>query len=380
MGKGSFSDNFQAAVVGMGAMEARITDVKLSEDVGDSLIKEIQVKGLFPISRNCRLAFVTSLFDKTSGELEPVISGLDSFQERHTFAYQHVNELGSVEPGLGLVSWARVGAVIPQIIETPYSGKRHLVAILRIIDLDNKPDITRGFHEADHAGLIWQRSLPFDYTVTAKGYLEAAELRDKARTVCVQIAVAIAMWDGSLGDQEGETLKNWIQKILSGRSGDNREQLRIQFNRALKDAYGRTKNNDLSLTELTERLNELDDSAAKLETIELCFDILASSGAETSDKARIIDLVARALNIDAKEIEWIRDLKIVGLDAKLTREVRVEDLLGIDSQWDVDRIKRHLRSEFQKWNNRLTTLPEGEERNNAQRMLDAIAEARRKYG
>jgi hypothetical protein len=196
----------------------------------------------------------------------------------------------------------------------------------------------------------------------------------------VQIGMAIAMWNGSLGKQEGETLKLWCQKVLDSRSGDNREQLKKNFNRTLKDAYDRRKDNKLSLKELTEELTEIDDNASKLETIELCFDILGSISADSSDKTRIINFVAQKLKLDAREIERIRDLKIVNFNTRLSRQVRVEDLLGIDPQWNTEQSMRHLRSEFRKWNDRLTTLPEGEERNNAQRMLDAISEARRKYG
>lgn len=380
MGKGSFTDNFQAAVVGMGPLEARITDTKLTDEPGALPLKEIQVKGLIPVNRRRRLAFVTSVFDKTSGELEPVISALDIFQEPSTTAFQHTNELGSIEPGIGLVGWVRAGVVIPEIIETPFGGKRQLVAILRLVDLDNRPGIERGFHDADHPGLLWQRSLPFEYVKTEKGYIEAAELRDNARLRSVQIGMAIAMWNGSLGEQEGETIKKWIQKILRQGSDAAQERLKSNFNQAMKEAYTRAQRGELSLTELTEQLNDIDDTLSKYETVELCFEILASSSIESSDKARVIDLVAKALKLDPKEIERLRDLKIVGFRTDVSGQMQVEDLLGIDQRWDTEQIKRHLRTEFQKWNNRLTTLPEGDDRENAQRMLDTIAAARKKYG
>ncbi len=380
MGKGSFVDNFQAAVVGMSAMEAKIVDSKLTEDADSLAVKEIQVKGLFAINKKYRLAFATSLFDETSGELQPVTSGLEIFQESTSRAFQTLTEVGPVEPGTGFISWIRVGAIIPDIIETPYSGQRKLVAILRLIDLDNRPDIDQGFHQPDHVGLLWQHSLRFEYRIKAKGYLEAVELRDKARLISIQVAMAVAMWNGTLGNDEGETLKNWVKKIISGRSKEKKEELRLAFNQAMKESYFAAKDGHLSLTNLTADLRAVDDAVPKYETVELCFDILAASGIETSDKARVIDLVAKALELDPKEIERIRDIKIVGLQSHVSQTLRMEDLLGIDQNWDAETIKRHLRSEFQKWNNRLTALPEGEERDNAQRMLNAISEARKKYG
>ena len=44
-----------------------------------------------------------------------------------------------------------------------------------------------------------------------------------------------------------------------------------------------------------------------------------------------------------------------------------------------EKIKKYLAVEFAKWNNRLNTLVEGQERENAQKMLDLIAEGRKKY-
>ncbi len=54
----------------------------------------------------------------------------------------------------------------------------------------------------------------------------------------------------------------------------------------------------------------------------------------------------------------------------------LEDLLGITDDMTEGQVNSHLRKEFQKWNSRLNTLPEGEERENAQRMLDLIASVR----
>ena len=59
--------------------------------------------------------------------------------------------------------------------------------------------------------------------------------------------------------------------------------------------------------------------------------------------------------------------------------IDVESLLGIDPTWGNKKILAHLGKEFTKWNGRMNSLPEGEERDNAQKMLDRIAETRKKY-
>jgi hypothetical protein len=358
LGKGSLSDNLEVAFKGMSPMEARLQDGRLGDEPDAPILKEIQVKGLFPTHEKRRLGFVTSVFDNTSGKLEPVSCPLDMFQEPHTRAYQHSMNLGSIDPGMGSIKWVRVGVIPTQLLETPYGGKRKLRVILRLIDLDNKPDITYGFHH-DHDGLIWQSGLDFDHLAEGKGYLELEALRDEARVLCVQIAMFIAMLDRQLSDREGEVLKNWIKKVLASYSGERKENLQSSLNKAMRDSYTAAKRGDLSLAGLTYRLKAIENKASKYEAIELCYDVLATNDVTDSDAPRIIDLTARALELDLSELARIRDLRLVAPQSTLDAQTSVEDLLGIDRSWDAERKKKHLRDEFQKWNNRLSTLPRG---------------------
>ena len=80
----------------------------------------------------------------------------------------------------------------------------------------------------------------------------------------------------------------------------------------------------------------------------------------------------------ADEIKKIQDHKISG-DTLLSHRASIEELLEIDPDWDTARKKRHLSDEYNIWNNRLNTLPEGGERENAQQMLNLISEARAQY-
>ena len=357
-------------------------EVRLHDDDSTDGIeaKEIQVKGLLPIKNSYRLGFMTSVFDDTTDKFEPVISSVDQFQEPHTTAYQHAVEVGPTDPGIGFISWVRVGVILPQILEPPYGGKRKFAAVLRLVNLDNRPSITNGFHAKDEPGILWQTVLNFEYNVKSKGYVELADSRDAARAICVKIAVAVAMWDGTLVESEGRILKTWIEKVLSSASGERREKLKASLNGALRDSYAAAKKFELSLRDLTKALNDTGDDVTKYEAVELCYDLLAAKGTKSVDEAHIIDLVAKSLDLDLSELEKIRDIKIVGLAAGLSKNASVEQLLGIDPKWEPEAIKRHLRNEFQKWNNRLTALPEGPERESAQTMLDVISEARKRYG
>jgi hypothetical protein len=108
---------------------------------------------------------------------------------------------------------------------------------------------------------------------------------------------------------------------------------------------------------------------------------MAADGFPHAEEMKVIHEVADTLGIDADELENMRDRHIVTLDTTgISGDLDIESLLNIDTSWGNDKILLHLRQEYQKWNNRLNTLLEGSERDNAQRMLDLIAKARKKYG
>ena len=91
-GQGTFSENLRLAFRGMGPLEARIVDTTLGDFKAP--IKEIEVKGLFPVNTIRHVAFVTSIFDETSDELEPVLSAIELYQEPDSIVYQHSIQVG----------------------------------------------------------------------------------------------------------------------------------------------------------------------------------------------------------------------------------------------------------------------------------------------
>ena len=380
VGKGSFSDNMDLEFKGIQPLEIRLKDGYLGDDDQSLVAKEIEGRGLFPLSKVTRIGFVTSVFDATAKELEPVHSAIVAFQEPSSIVYQNVLEVGQVSPNQGLGSWARLGIVFPDILQPPYSGKRQMVALLRMIDLDNKPSINLGRHQKNDSGLLWSGVLKFEYNFLDKGYEEAAKHRDEARAIALKFGVAVSMADGSLDTSEGECLKAWIIRTIATFSDDKQTELKHLYNEAMREAYADARLGNLSLSTLTTRLNEIGEKKHKYDAIELCFDVMAADGIADASEMRIIRQVVDALDLDLDEIEKLRDQKIVGLNSSISDQASVEDLLGIEPTWDTDLIKKHLITEFQKWNNRINTLSEGEERDNAQRMLDVIAEARKKYG
>ena len=380
IGKGTLSENFEDEFKGMGDLRIRISDKKLGDEADGGTFKSIEAKGTFPVSSKTRLGVIASIFTEVDGELTPVISAIDAFQEPESSVFQWAQEVGDCEAGWGFSTWVQFAPVPPQYLIPAYSGNRKVQVFIRLVDLDNPPSITHGFHPGNHSGLVWQQSIDFYYNFQEKGYREAHEDKDKARTFAIKLGVAVAMADGNLDEKEGNVLKHWIKKTIEPYEGERRETLKELYNTALRDSYQQAQSGTLSLSELASELEKIGESAEKYEAIELCFEVMAADGVADPQELKTIHAIADALELDYYEIERLRDQKLVGLAGAVGKNTSLEDILGIDSSWSNDQIKKHLRVEFKKWNGRLNGLDAGPDRESAQSMLDSIAEARKKYG
>lgn len=373
MGKGTLKENMELEFKGMGPIRTQV----LKQTIEDSDLEflEVQCRGIFPINRTINAGFMISVLSKNkAGDLAPVISLIESFQEPGSPAFQDLTAVGEVSGDQGYINWVRIGAVPVDMLQPSIGGVNELNVVIRLVDMDNLPSINLGFGE----GALWTKIETYSYKFKEKGYEEESAHRDEARSLSLKIGMAVAMADGVLDDAEGNTLKDWIKKIIAPFSDERQSELKKLYNDSMRDSYNLAKSGNLSLSEICSDMNKIGEDAQKYEALELAHEVMVADGILHDEEMKIIHKVADSLNIDSDELEKMRDQQIVKLDETVSG-LDIEGLLGIDTSLDNEAIKTHLRKEFQKWNNRLNTLSEGEERDNAQQMLDIIAKARKKY-
>ena len=354
------------------------------EDTGWT-VKRIMFRGKLPNTQSMNISFAISAFDGPDdekgekGEFKPVLSLIDTAQEDTTICYYRSGDFGRVVVGASITDWVQLGVAIPELLQTPCSGNRRIHMVVRMFNSDNPPTITSGHASADGENIFFA-TLPFSHNFPDKGYEEVSKDREEAQAISLKIGVAVAMADGSLDDIEGKVLKDWIIKEISPFSGDKQKKLKALFNKSLKEGFAQAKKGVLSLSDLVDRLSEIGDKKSKYDAIELCFDVMAADGIADTEEMLIIRNVANSLDLDMDEIEKMREEVTLNLSGELTSEEGMESLVGLESSWSDDKKRKHLRSEFQKWSNRLNSFPEGEDRKSAQNMLDNIATLRKKYG
>lgn len=362
-----------------GPPQVKFVDDKLEDS--DLSLKRIMFRGKIPVNRPMQVGYSISAFDVTDGDddIGFIISMVESQQEPDSVCFGVSSEFGrTVEVGDTFTDWVQLGVILPDLIQTKKSGIRKIQVLIRLHNVSNAPTIRAGYH--DGGEIILSKFIEFDHFFTEKGYEEAAKDREEAQALSLKIGVAVAMADGTLDDSEGEVLKNWILREVSVLTDEKSEQLKKLFNQALKEGYAQAQSGTLSLSSLVDRLSEIGEKKAKYDAIELAFDVMAADGVAHPEEMAVIRNVAKALDLDMDEIEKMREGVTLNLSTNLTTEDSLESLLGIEDKWTGDQKKKHLRSEFQKWSNRLNSLPEGDERESAQNMLDSIASLRKKYG
>jgi uncharacterized tellurite resistance protein B-like protein len=202
------------------------------------------------------------------------------------------------------------------------------------------------------------------------------------RTLIIDVAMAVAMADKKLDDKEGETIQNWIKQNLyiEGHS----QKSKNLYNNALRDSYSLAESGNLVLSDVCKRLNRYGNTAQKYDAVELAYKVMAADGILHENEAIVINTTAKALGITSTELEEIRDREIIKFETIVdavdqTKEELIK-FLGIDPSLSKKEICTKLKNEFIKWNSRLSILDEGKEKENAQRMLDLIGKARKKYG
>tara|TARA_R110000787_G_scaffold187657_1_gene299464 strand:+ start:2930 stop:4183 length:1254 start_codon:yes stop_codon:yes gene_type:complete len=380
---GDFGDRWKQNVVGMGALEVRTRTLPPAEEGAPPLI-EVQARGLFPVGQQKNVMFLTSVRDETDPDNpKAILSRIDDFSEPLTVAYQFASTSFIAQPNYGYGDWSRVGVLVPPIMIPPFQGFRKLQVIVRLVDTENVPDIELGLHDPDGPKALATFIRHESWIFEEKGYEETARQRDRQKPLFVELAVAVAMADGSFDSSEGEVIKVWIERQLSTVPLGRREAVKGACNDALRSGFERAHQGTLSLSRVCDEILECSDLPERYEAVELCLDVMAADDRADPAELKVIRQVANVLDLDLDELKRMKDQRLVGLSSNISEdqaEHSLEELLDIDPDWPKDRVRKHLRSEFKSWNGRLNNLTDPEERKSAQRMIELISEARKKYG
>jgi len=311
--------------------------------------------------------------------LKNVYTAVEQFSEKSSGMYLHQRNSGLISTNSGFIDWAEIGVVIPEILIPPFGGKQELVAVVQILEgklnkrLDNYNDVI------NNKRVLWQTRLNFSYFFPDKGYKELKEEQQKLGPLIAQLAVAVALSDGTFHETEGNIIKKWMTRKVSQEDSSEREEYKKIYNSAFRLGYKLIKEGTLTVNQIISEINEFDNESSKYEALELCYRIIGADGEGDAKEFELINKISSLLKLDNAEVERLRDLTLMNLKIDIQADVSIEEILGINTTWDNEKIKKYLIKEFSKWNNRLNSAAEGDEKEQIQQRIDMISEARKKY-
>lgn len=343
----------------------------------DSEVRVLEFRGNPVLAEAGEFAFCVWARDATDASMElPLISLIDETREPESTCFYQETLVGRMNPGDTFTDWVRIGVIFPKFLQAPRSGVRKIKVFACLQDTRAPMSIYAGWPR-DTDGIKWSNIIEEEIEFSDEGYQEESENREEAQGLTVKIAMAVALADGSLADEEGRSIQEWITRTIAPFSDERRDELKERYNNALKEAYEEGSNGNLSLSPLIDRLGQIGSNKVKFDAIELCLNVMSADGVADTEEMNLIRNIAETLEVDMKEFENLREQATVSLSVTANSQDDLEALIGIQKDWSKERKRTHLREEFQKWSNRLNSLPEGEERDAAQGMLDNIAVLRK---
>lgn len=342
--------------------------------------KRVHFKGPIPITRDTEITFVLSAVDITDGGARPCLFPFDAGQEKDTLAFQFRRPTGvTFSPGQYLRDWVEAGIIFPSLLQPPFGGTRKIQAVLRLIEKGKEDIIKRGFCKDGIPGLLWAGAKNFEFEFTEKGYEEKKLHRREALLLAIHLAMAVSSADGCFDEEEGEVVQAWIERHIESAPPSEREGLKKDMNASVQKAYQDGIETGIQTDQAIARLNEIGDKATKFEALELCFEVMSANDKISPDEMNLIRAYADLLNIPREEFERLKDFHTLNVTLAENPENDDERLIGIDPTWPNEEKLIYLRKEFRKWNSRMATLTDTEQRKVAQHRLDMIGRIRQKY-
>jgi len=327
---------------------------------------------------NEELTIGVNLWDFTEKDnAAPVFSAMDWQQEESTGLLYHTSELGPVELDVGFTDWVSLGVAPMDTTRFPRRGRRKLLACFYLYSTSSNPLMKNGLPENKDCIYDYYES-EFYFQVRKEGWLDRPENMNKTRRLAIDLAMCMSAADGFIDQSELDTINNWVEKISFMEPEEDRQGFIDGFSGLINEAYQQAISGRLSLEGTIQSINRCAEDEDKFEAVELILDVMTADGKADQSEMSMLDSVTSNLQLDPSKVRALRDKRIANADSVQLDKADLKSIVGITDNMSPEEIKKHLNTEFRKWNSRATAGDEAA-RKRASEMLDNIAEARRQY-
>lgn len=359
----------------MGSFEVRAKEVMRGRDNNLRAIA-IEARGLIPVPRTSSINFVavgTDVTDDSSGD--PIICVIESFQWPDNVFFRSFKAGGTISPNQGFGEWVEIGVAPTDTLVTPKSGKRNLKFTGMVVRGGSEQSKVR---ELD---IIAMADATIRTDIKEVGYKERDERRIEAIKLSVRLGIAVAYADGSIATAEGKVIRDWALKQLEQIPEDDREAAKNTVNEAIRYAGQRAKAGQLNHESVAAELRGSPLQGIKLQALELCVKVMSADGVASSQEMALIRRLGDILGVSHDDLRKLIDKNPPSARSKgATGELSDEEMVGMPQGLSKEDCLREIRKLFATYNGRLTNEKDPDKRAHYQRMLEALARLRLKYG
>lgn len=371
-------------VTKLGKFSLRVARIAPEEKgAGDELV--LEVCGIPEIKKRATVVIVTSLLDVTddpSHEIGlPVEARTEQLQEPYLPYYRFQLPPMEMDRGGGFLDWQPIAPLPQGLIKPPKSGKRVLRAIVRFVDIDNPSEIMAGILNPRGPSPLCDYKHEFELDFEDPGYIEDIQNRELQRPLYIRLAVGVAMSDGSLDDEEGAVISNWIRAHLAAIEDEEKKAAtKNTCNDALRKAFADAEAGKLSIEEICAEIRKVSSVPDRFDALELCLKVLAADGVADPEEMNFLRRTAKYLELDLDEFRTAVERELQGVTV-----VRSDDLTameaeaGIDPDASIEDKRKEVRNAFREWNARVASAISQEDKDRANKRLETLGKLKNLY-
>ena len=342
---------------------AKLSQQPDGDDLYDAF--EVEICGSIHAPRDVESATLSiSIEDTTDPEpkTNPVQSQVKQWQKPDSSEFSYNAKLGKLPNQVTTIQeWTSIALLRLDWLALPCKGKRELM-------------FTTSIFPAEGGEQLACARCYFEYHNREYGYLDLKENIQRAKTLAVALAFTVSATDSKMYECEIELIKNWSRENIDLSETSSKERRKLE--KALKETITFFREgNKLNSHDICREIVEIAPPADCESILNLCLYVAQANGSVTSEELTLLKDFASWLEIEADKFREMVQ-KVFPVDMYEVKDI--ETILGVTSDMNKEKARRHLNKEYSKWSARVTNS-DPEIQSQADQMLQLIADARSEY-
>ncbi len=346
-------------------LNCRVTLSKYQDGEGVSDAFNVEICGSIHAPRDVQSATLKiSVMDTTDPEpnTNPVRALVKQWQVPDSSVFCYKAGLGKLPNQVTTIpDWTSIALLRLDWLELPRRGNRELKFVTSIFP-------------AEGGERLACARCYFTYRNRDFGYLDVKENIQRSKTLAVALAFAVSAADNKLYDCEIDLIRDWTSENIDLSEASSKERRKLE--KALNETIAFFRDgNKLNNFDICREIVEIAPLPDRYDIMNLCLYVAQANSTVTTEELNLLKDFASWLEIDADKFREMVQ-KVLPIDMHEVKDV--ETILGVTSEMNKEKARRHLNKEYSKWSARVTNS-DPEIQSQADQMLKLIAEARSQY-